>query len=328
MLNILVTGGAGFIGSHLVDLLLSKGYNVKVIDNLSNGNKNNLKEHFANEMFEFFEESILDEKVLEEITVDVDTVYHLATLGVRHSIKYPLENHMVNSHGTLLLLRSCRKNKIKKFIHCSSSEVYGTALTAPMDENHPTFPHTIYGGSKLSGESYARAYFDTYQFPTVILRPFNIYGPRSHFEGDAGELIPKSFVRALTGRSPVVFGDGLQTRDFTYVKDSAHAIYLASQYDNLIGGTFNIGSDFEISIKEVVTLITGLVDRSLGVDYLENRPGDVLRLYANSKKFKEITGWKRTLSFDEGLEHTYQWFKKYKETNHQLLKNEVGINWT
>jgi len=326
--RILVTGGAGFIGSHLVDVLLENNCFVKVIDNLSNGKKENIKHHFSNSNFEFIHGNILDKTNLKEAINNIDIVFHLACLGVRHSIKYPYENHLVNSEGTLLLLENALKVGVKKFIHCSSSEVYGTAKYTPMDEDHPTYPHTVYGSSKLSGESYARAYYETYNLSTIIIRPFNTYGPRSHFEGDAGEMIPKSIIRAMSGKPILVFGDGSQTRDFTYVKDTARALFFAAQSEKLIGGTFNIGSSFEISIKKVAEMIRDKISNySVEIKYDNNRPGDVLRLFANSKLFNNLTNWEANISFNKGLINTVDWFRNAYGNSSDVFIEETGRNW-
>ncbi len=326
--KVLVTGGAGFIGSHLVDTLLAKGAKVRVIDNLANGEMANLKNHQDNEDFEFFLGSITDPFDVNRVMKDIEVVFNLATLGVRHSIKHPYENHKVNAEGTLLLLQSAHENNVEKFLFCSSSEIYGTAKHVPMTEEHPTLPHTVYGASKLAGESYARAYHETYGMQTLVVRPFNTYGPRSHYAGDAGEVIPKSIIRALNGKELVVFGDGLQTRDFTYVEDTAAALAAAAEADNLIGRTVNIGCNFEISIKDLAHKIIELVNNDEAkVTLAKSRPGDVLRLYADPSIFIEATGWQSQTDFSEGLLKTIKWFSEELGDIRQLLKNDTVYNW-
>lgn len=324
----LVTGGAGFIGSHLVDALILEGCHVRVLDNLSNGKIENLRQHSNNSQFEFVQGSITDPFDVSKAMEGIDVVFNLACLGVRHSIKHPFENHRVNAEGSLLVLQQAYKSGVQRFIHCSSSEVYGTAEYVPMPEDHPTHPCTVYGASKLAGEAYARAYHKTYGLKVVVIRPFNTYGPRSHHEGDAGELIPKSIVRALNNRPIILFGDGSQTRDFTYVEDTARGLLEAARCDELIGRTLNIGSNFEISIKEIAGMILkNIGDSSSHIEYLKSRPGDVMRLYADSSEFIRATNWRARISFEEGLQNTIDWFKSRPEGVSALLKQEKEINW-
>lgn len=327
-LNCLVTGGAGFIGSHLVDELIKKGCMVRVLDNLVNGRLENLREPLLMERFEFMQGSITDPLDVQRSMDGIDVVFHLACLGVRHSILHPFENHRVNSEGSLLVLDAAHRAKVKRFLYCSSSEVYGTAQYVPMPESHPTHPCTVYGAGKLAGEAYARAYYKTYEMPTVMVRPFNTYGPRSHHEGDAGEMIPKSIVRALNGQPIMVFGDGSQTRDFTYVEDTARGLVAAVESDSMVGQTLNIGSSFEISIKELAHRISEKVSNPASkVIFTPRRPGDVLRLFADPRKFMEICKWNPLVGFDDGLGKTIDFFSNHKSGIKALMENESGRNW-
>ena len=207
--KVLVTGGAGFIGSHLVDRALADGAaEVHIVDTLVNGREENLASALASGRAELHVEDVCDPVSMEQRTRAADVVFHLACLGVRHSLHDPIENHRVNADGTLVLLQAALQAEVSMFVHVSSSEVFGTAQYAPMDEQHPTWPETVYGAGKLAGEASARAHFRTYGMPVVVARPFNTYGTRSHFEGDSGEVIPRTIVRALCGRPALVYGDG------------------------------------------------------------------------------------------------------------------------
>ena len=326
--KVLVTGGAGFIGSHLVDALIADGCRVRVIDNLVNGRRENIAHHLTGGSLELLIGDITDPRDVAKALRGIDTVFHLACLGVRHSIKYPFENHRVNAEGALQVLQKSSESGVKKFVYCSSSEVYGTAEYVPMDEGHPTNPCTVYGASKLAGEAYARAYHKTYGMNSVIVRPFNTYGPRSHHEGDAGEVIPKSIVRSLGGQSVLIFGDGRQTRDFTYVEDMARAIIKASLSHKAIGQTLNIGSGFEVSINELAKSIVKIVGaKASTVKHIGSRPGDVLRLYADPSLFRKITGWSPKISFEDGLKKTVRWFAARPAGISSLLRQEKGMNW-
>ncbi|PIQ95558.1 MAG: epimerase [Nitrospinae bacterium CG11_big_fil_rev_8_21_14_0_20_56_8] len=325
----LVTGGAGFIGSHLVDMLMDRGCEVRVLDNLANGKAENICQHEGSERFRFQKGDILNSGDVRPILQDVEVVFHLACLGVRHSIAKPFENHRVNAEGSLNLLLHAREAKVKRFVYCSSSEIYGTAQYVPMPESHPARPETVYGASKLAGEAYARAFHRSYGMETVVIRPFNTFGPRSHYEGDAGEVIPKSIVRVLNGKAILVFGDGSHARDFTFVRDVARGLILAGEHPEAVGQTLNIGTGFEISIRELAEKISALAapEQPVHVDFQNPRPGDVGRLFADSGKFRALCGWKPEVDFNAGLRETVEYFRNHPLGVAALITGETGRNW-
>lgn len=321
-----VTGGAGFIGSELVRQLIAAGSPVVVIDNLVNGKRENLAG--VNGRITLLEYDIRDVSAYAPILREADVVYHLACLGVRHSVHSPLDNHDVNATGTLQLLEASRAAGVPKFVYVSSSEVYGTAQRVPMTEDHPTFPSTVYGGSKLAGEAYTRAYHRTYGFPTVVVRPFNTYGPRCHHEGDSGEVIPKFMLRCLADRPMVIFGDGTQTRDFTYVSDSARGIILAGSTAEAVGRTLNLGSGFELSINDLARTVAEITERPAAeVVHDEARPGDVLRLYADMSQARSLLGYEPQVPLEQGLAMLLDWYRSRNVSPEQLLRDEVVRNW-
>src|SRR5258708_18740014 len=222
----IVTGGAGFIGSNLTSLLLENGWQVSVIDDFSVGKKENLP---INSRLTISEADIRDKKTMKQLISGADIVFHLAVQCVRKSIHDPWRVYDGNSTGTLNVLDASFINKIKMFVYVSSSEVYGTASKVTMNEKYVMNPTTVYGASKLAGELYALAYFRTYGYPVVVVRPFNSYGYNEHFEGPYGEVIPRFVVRALNNLPIQIFGDGKQTRDFTFVSDTAKGIYLVGE---------------------------------------------------------------------------------------------------
>jgi UDP-glucose 4-epimerase len=321
-----VTGGAGFIGSELVHQLSARGERVVVIDNLVNGKRGNLAACQPGTVT-LVEADIRDIAAVQPHLRDAHTVYHLACLGVRHSVHSPVENHEVNATATLRLLEASRDAGVPKFVYVSSSEVYGTARWAPMNEDHPTSPCTVYGASKLAAESYARAFYKTYGYPTVVVRPFNAYGPRSHHEGDSGEVIPKFLLRCLAGRPMVVFGDGAQTRDFTYVEDSARGILLAGTTETAIGRTVNLGAGSEISINDLAHAVAATVGCSAQIAHDEPRPGDVLRLCADVSQARACLNYDARISLTVGLAHLLDWYRSIGTAPEELLRHDIVRNW-
>ncbi len=325
--RVLVTGGAGFIGSEVVRQLAARGFGVRIVDNLINGKQENLEGVLGGPV-ELYAVDIRDTKSLTSLMRDVDIVFHLACLGVRHSIHSPIENQEVNASATLGLLNIARSRKVGRFVYVSTSEVYGMVHTAPIAEDHSTLPFTVYGASKLAGEAYTRAYWRTYQYPTVVLRPFNAYGPRCHHEGDSGEVIPRFMLRCLAGRPMVIFGDGTQTRDFTFVGDTAAGIIAAGLSDRSIGQTLNLGSGKEIEIRALAETIAEVVDRpSAEILYTEPRPGDVVRLLADSSQARQLLNFKPTVTLRDGLARLRAWYASRNISPERLLEQEIERNW-
>ncbi len=324
---VLVTGGAGFIGSELVRQLAAAGERVLVVDNLVNGKRENIADVLSDAVV-LMEADVRDCDAFRHRLREVKVVYHLACLGVRHSVHSPVQNHDVNATATLRLLAACRESDVPRFVYVSSSEVYGTARWAPMTEEHPTFPCTVYGAAKLAGECYARAYFRTYGYPTAIVRPFNTYGPRSHHEGDSGEVIPKFLLRCLAGRPMIVFGDGTQTRDFTYVSDTAAGILLAGASEASIGETVNLGSGQEVSVNDLARTIGAVAGRSEAeVRHDRGRPGDVLRLCADISRARQQLAYAPTVTLAEGLRRLLVWYEAQGVPAERLLEQEIVHNW-
>mgnify|MGYP001354778558 CR=1 FL=1 len=302
--NVLITGGAGFIGSELCSQISKVCKKLIIIDNLVNGKFSNVKNILNNNII-FYDLDIRDSVKIEKIIKDIDIVFHLACLGVRHSIHSPFENHEVNASATLNLLKTSYLNKVKKFIYISTSEVYGNNITPPISEKHPTFPATVYGSSKLAAEAYARSYWNTYNFPVVIIRPFNSYGPNSHHEGDSGEVIPKFILRCILDEPMIIHGDGKQTRDFTFIDDAIKRTFDIAEKINKGSEIFNICGDNEYTIKNVATKIKNLCNSSSKITTQEvpsNRNEfEVQRRTGSSKKINQFIGDYKYIDLSIGL---------------------------
>ncbi len=306
-MNYLVTGGAGFIGSHLVDRLLVDDHNVIVLDDFSLGKKENLPKH---KNLKIYKKSICDNLTQIFKKHKFDAIFHLAALPrVQFSIAKPRESHEANINGTLNLLMTAKDAGVKRFIYSSSSSVYGNQSILPLVETMSAKPISPYALQKYVSEEYCRLFALLYGLETVSLRYFNVYGPRQNPEGAYSGQIPKFFSKLLKGETPVINGDGTQTRDNTYVADVVEANILASKRvsDTLFGEAFNIGGGRNTSVNETSRLIVDLIKSKIkpthGPAVIE--PKDTL---ADTRKAKKILGWGPKTSYEDGLTATYEYF--------------------
>jgi len=325
--RVLVTGGAGFIGSHLVDALAARGDRVIVVDNLSVGARESLKQHDGSGRVELHVEDVLNGRRMRELLDGVDVVFHLATQCVRLSMSDPDLVYRVNSEGTFRMVMAAIEAQVRRFVYVSSSEAFGSAQRVPMAEDHPFDPTTIYGATKLAGELYLTAFRRTHGLDAVIVRPFNTYGPRAHFEGAYGEVIPKFVVRVLNGQRPLVFGDGLQTRDFIFVEDTVRGILLAADAPDLSGRPMNIARGVEVSINEIARLVLDACGSTLEPEFGLERPADVRRHYADITRARQELGFEPQVDIGEGIRRYVEWFRATFPDPAGLLTREQPYNW-
>ena len=301
--KIAVTGCAGFIGSHLTDELLKLGANVIGIDNLYNGLINNLNNALKSPKFKFYQEDIRDGSFLIELFRDVDVIFHEAAfISVHLSTEMPEYCNDVNVNGTLNVLNAARINDVKRVIFASSAALYADDMELPKHEKMVTTPKTPYGVSKLAGETYSLAFYETYGLKTTSLRYFNVYGPRQRNTSYAG-VIALFLEKVLrNGTDPTIFGDGKQTRDFIFVKDVVKANLMVAYNPNAIGEIFNVATGSPIDINSITKLILKYTKRpDLTVNYGPERLGDILHSYADISKIKIKIGFKPNYSINNGL---------------------------
>lgn len=302
-----VTGGAGFIGSYMVDLLVSKDYEVVVIDNLSNGRLDNLKEHKGK--IEFVQADIGDYEVeIDSYFEDAHYVFHYAALAdIVPSINNPLKYHKANVDGTVRVLEAAKKSKnLKKFVYAASSSCYGIPEVYPTPESSPIKPEYPYAHTKTVGEQYVMHWGQVYNMPVISMRFFNVYGIRHRTSGTYGAVFGVFLAQLLNDKPLTIVGDGEQTRDFTYVTDVVDACYIASQ-STFTQEIFNVGSDNTYSINYLVDLLGG--ERV----YIPKRPGEPESTYADISKIKKMLGWTPKVSFEEGVKVMLENIRQYED---------------
>lgn len=301
--KILVTGGAGFIGSNLVDRL-SVDSKVTVLDNLSSGSLANLEK--SKDRITLLKGDVLDKALVKDAVAGVDFVFHLAAnVGNVKSIEDPHFDMEVNIKGTINLLEACLNSNIKKLVYSSSGAIFGEAKYLPVDEDHPLNPESPYGVSKLAAEKYCFAFYKVHGLPITALRYFNAYGPRQGTSGYAN-VIAIFFNRIREGKPFTVYGDGEQTRDFVFVKDIVQANILAAAQPAAVGEIFNIATGHENSLSELISIINQLSSKRNEIDYTESRAGEVKHSRATIEKAQRILGYKPTIWLEEGLRLTWE----------------------
>ena len=306
--KVVVTGGAGFIGSHLVGELSGKGYHVIVIDDLSNGKEENIAPLLGrNGKVEFVKGSITDLPLLQKLFRGVYHVFHLAALtSVPRSMESPQLTHEINGTGTLNVLMAARYNHVGKVVYAASCAVYGDTAALPLREDMLPNPLSPYAASKLAGEYYCRVFQLAYALPTACLRFFNVYGPRQDPDSQYAAVVPRFINRIAGGNPPLIFGDGKQTRDFVFVKDVIEANILVAESG--CTGVYNIGSGEQISINRLAQLITKLAGYDIKPSHENASPGDVVHSVADISRAGSF-GYRPKYSQEEGLKLTMQEFR-------------------
>ena len=307
--NIVVTGGLGFIGSHIVDELVDNN-KVTIIDNLSTGKLENLKDP-NHENLTIIKEDLLDAD-LEEILKGKDYVFHLAALAsVPGSVAEPLEYNQNNIDASVKLFIACKNNNVKKVIFSSSSAVYGENPNMPLKESENFMPCSPYAAQKAGCELYLKSFYESYGLNYVALRYFNVFGPRQDENSPYAAVIPKFISAILNGESPVIYGDGEQSRDFIYVKEIAKANIKSAESD--YNGTINVALGKSMTINRLFEIIKDVLESDIEVKYLDERPGDIKHSLADTSKLKEIDFKPDEDKFEEQLRETVKWFRTQME---------------
>lgn len=307
----LVTGGAGFIGSNIVKELLLRGDFVRVVDNLSTGRRENIEEFSGNPNFEFIEGDLTSLEVAQNVAKGIDFVLHQAAVpSVPRSIEDPMRSHNSNATATLNMLIAARDQKVKKFVYASSSSIYGDNPQLPKKEDFPIMPISPYALTKYAGERYAQIFYKIYGLNTICLRYFNVFGPKQNPNSQYAAVIPKFIIDILGKKKPVIYGNGEQSRDFTFVENVVQANILAAESDKGNGEVFNVACNQETSLNQLIVILEEIIGWKVGADYKEARQGDVPHSRADIVKAKVILGYSPKIEIKEGLEKTVDWLKQ------------------
>jgi nucleoside-diphosphate-sugar epimerase len=309
MASYVVTGGAGFIGSHIVDELLNRGETVRVIDNFSTGKRQNVA-RFERRV-EIVEADLSEAKSLAQLLKGADYVIHQAAIpSVPKSIIEPVKSHQANVNGTLQLLVACREAGVKRVVYASSSSLYGDSPTLPKHEGMMPNPLSPYGAQKLFGEMYCQVFTKSYGIETVCLRYFNVFGPWQDATSQYSGVLALFIQSVLEGRRPTIYGDGEQSRDFTYVKNVAAANLLACKAPGASGQVFNVACGDRITVNSILRQINKIAGKDISPIYGDPRPGDIKHSQADITRAKEQLGFQPNVSFEEGLRHTIEWYRE------------------
>jgi len=306
-MNFLVTGGAGFIGSHLVHRLVELGNSVRVLDDLSSGKRENLADVLSKT--DWIQGDMADPATARRACRGVDVVLHEAAVpSVPKSVDDPVTSHRSNVEGTFQLLLAARDEKVRRFIYAGSSSAYGESPTLPKVESMPTDPLSPYAVQKLTGEFYCRAFSKCYGLQTLTMRYFNVFGPRQDPRSNYAAAIPAFVTAILHDRAPIVYGDGEQTRDFTYIENVIHANLLAAKAERTNGEVINVACGGRISINQIIADINRYFGRNINPNYLPERQGDIKHSAADISLARRVIGYEPVVSTLEGLKMTMDWY--------------------
>jgi UDP-glucose 4-epimerase len=302
---VLVTGGAGFIGSHTVERLIADGHAVTVLDDFSTGSLDNIERFY--DQITIVTGDINDPEKLSEAMTGITRVIHLAAaISVQGSVDDPFTNHLINSTGTLNVLNHAAKSGVKRVVFASSSAVYGDSTEGAVDENSPMAPLSPYGASKVHGEAYCSAFSRSYGLETAVLRFYNVYGPRQAPDSDYAAVIPKFISRMLANTNPTIFGDGLQTRDFIYVGDIAKGLVMAMTAEGAETGPSNLASDTSVNLLTLIDLINARLDTTFIPEHVDARPSDVKHSSAGVARASSW-GFDANMPLQDGLNATIEY---------------------